>query len=177
MFHLEATVYLLRSVAARRLYLLFRVKDAEEALGVDECIVDIVEDALQLGDGGDDVAEQHHVIHDFTDGHARIAFQHQIGREDDNQHGTHLFHETLDAVIIESHLAGLHLVFGDLVLDVELFLSLDLLAVEALNDIYGVDDILDTLTLGLQMVAHFASPAFESFGLTVGDPEINRHDA
>ena len=72
--HLKQAVDLFRLVASRRLHLIVGVKDAKEALCVDECVVHIVEDALQLRDGRDDVAEQHHMVHDLTDGHARVAY-------------------------------------------------------------------------------------------------------
>ncbi len=174
---LEVAVYGLRSVLARRLDLLFGVEDAEETLRVDQRVVHIIEDALQLCDGRDDIAEQHHMVHDLTDGHARIFDEHQVGGEDDDQHGTHLSHEALETVVVESYPAGFHLVLCHLVLNVQLFLPLDLLTVETFDNIDGVDDVLDTLTFRLQMAAHLAPPALEPPRLPVGDPEVNRHDA
>ena len=174
---LELPGHLVRAVAAGGLDLAVGVQDAEEALRIDERVVDVVEDALQLRDRGDDVAEQHHVVHDLSDGHPGILLQHEEGRQDDDQHGADLPHETLESVVVEGHAAGLHLVLRDPVLDVQLLARLDLLAVEALDDVDGVDDVLDALALGLEVRAHLAAPALEAARLAVGDPEIDRHDA
>ena len=40
----------------------------------------IVVDAVQLPDGGADVGKQHHVIHNLTNRHPRILYQHQVRR-------------------------------------------------------------------------------------------------
>ena len=177
MLDFKFAVDLLGFVAARRLHFFFRVEDAEEALGVNQGVVHVVEDALQLRDGGDDIAEQHHVVHDLTDGHARIAFQHKVGGEDDDQHRAHLFHEALHAVVVKRYLTGFHLVFSDLILYVKLFLAFNLFAVEALDDVDGVDDVFDALALGLEVRAHLTAPAFQTAGLAVGNPEIDGNDA
>ena len=168
---------LLRTVFAAGLHLRVGVQHVEEAFGVDERVVHVVEDALQLGDGRDDVGEEHHVVHDLADAHSGILDENQIRREDDDQHRSYLPHEALEAVEVERHLACLHLVLGHLVLYVQLLLPLDLLAVERLDDRDGVDDVLDALALGLQVGAHFAAPALQALGLPDGDPEIHRNDA
>ena len=73
-FHFELAVDLFWLVAARWFHFLFCVKDTKEALGIDQSIVHVIEDALQLCDGCDDIAEQHHMVHDFTDGHAGVVY-------------------------------------------------------------------------------------------------------
>ena len=174
---LEVAVDLLGTMVARRLDFLLGVEDAEEALRVDQRVVHVVENALQLGDGGNDVAEQHHVVHNLTDGHTRILAEHQVGGEDDDQNGADLLDKALKAVVVEGDLTGLHLVLGHLVLDIQLFLGLNLFAVETLDDVDGVDDVLDALALAFQMRPHFAAPPLEPTRLAVGDPEIDGHDA
>ncbi len=167
---------LLRPVAAAGLHLRLRIQDVEEAFRIDERVVHIVKNALELCDGGDDVGEKHHVVHDLTDGHARVLDEHQIGREDDHQHRTHLLDEALEAIVVEAHAARLHLVGRHLVLDFQLFVRLNLFPVEALDDIDGVDDVLDALALAFQVRAHFPPPSLQALGLPVGNPEIHRDD-
>ena len=87
-----------------------------------------------------------------------------------------MLHEALHAVVIERHAAGFHLVFSHLVLNVELFLAFNLLAVETLDDVDRVDDVFDALALGFQVVAHLAAPAFQPSRLADGNPKVNRHD-
>ena len=117
------------------------------------------------------------MVHDFTDAHARVFNKHKVGSEDDDEHRAHLPYKTLETVVVKRHAAGLHLVLRHLVLDVKLFLRLDFLAVETLDDIDGIDDILDSLALGFQMAAHLAPPALEPTCLPVGDPKIDGHNA
>ena len=168
---------LLRPVVSAGFDFAVGVKDAEEAFGIDEGVIDVVEDALELGDGGDDVGKKHHVVHDLTDGHAGVLNEHQICRENDDQHGPNLFYEALDAVEVEADSAGLDLVRGYLVLELELLPGLDSFPVEGLYDIDGVNDVLYSLALGFHVAAHFASPSLESFCLPICNPEINRHDS
>ena len=176
MAKLELAGNLRGTVVTGGLDFLFGIEDAEEAFSVDQGVVDVIENALQLGDRCDDVAEEHHVVHDLTDRHAGVFDQDQVGRQDDDQDRADLLDETLDPIIIEGHLARLHLVLGHPVLDVQLLVRLDPLTVEALDDVDGINDILDALALGLDMRAHLAAPALETFCLPVGDPEIDRHD-
>ena len=116
------------------------------------------------------------MVHDFTDGHARILDEHQIGGKNDDQHRSHLFHKALDAVVVKTDPAGFHLILRHLILDVQLLARLDALPVEGLDDADGVDDVLDALALGFQVMAHLPSPSFEPPRLTDGNPEIHRHD-
>ena len=73
-FQFKLAVNLFGTIIPRRLDVFFRIQNAEEAFGINQRVVHVVEDALQLRDGRDDVAEQHDVVHDFTDGHAGIAY-------------------------------------------------------------------------------------------------------
>ena len=173
---LEASLHLLGLVVAARLHFLLGLNDTEITLGVDECVVEGVEDALQLCDGRGDVREEHHMVHDLTDGHARIVDEHEVGSEDDDQHGAYLLHELLPTVVIEHHLACAYLVVGERRLDVELFLRLDALAIERLDDVDRLDDRHDAVRLGLAVAAHLLAPSAQLMCLVRGDPDIDRHD-
>ena len=153
------------------------MEDAEKAFGIDKGVVHIVKNALQLGDGGNDVGKEHHVIHYLTDGHPRILYEDQIGGEDDDQHCSHLLDKTLDAAVVKADLPGFHLIGRYLVLKIQLLAGLDPFPVEGLDDVDGVDNVLDALALALQIAAHFPAPAFEPASLAIGNPEINGDDS
>ena len=138
--NLEIASYLCGTVVARWLCLVFGIEDVEESLCIDEGIVEGVEDELQLGDGGCDVGEEHDVVHDLTDGHARIFDEDEVGGEDDDEHSADLLDEALHAVETEGGLAHKHLIVGELRLDVPLLLALDVLAIEGLDDVHALDD-------------------------------------
>ena len=82
------------------------MKNAEESFGIDERVVHIIENALQLRNRGYHIAEQHHVIHNLSYTHTGIIDENQIGRKDDDEHGTDLFHKTLKSVVIETTFGG-----------------------------------------------------------------------
>ena len=91
--HLEVAFHLLRPVAARGLHLVLRVDDVEIAFGINQGVVQVVEDALERRDRGCHVGEQHDVVHDLTDRHPRIAAQDEVGGQDDDQDRSGLAHE------------------------------------------------------------------------------------
>ena len=95
---LEVALHLFGTVSARSLHLLVSPQDAEESLGIDKGIVHIVVDAMELAYRRTHIGEEHHVVHDLTNRHARIVDQHEIGRQDDNEHRAYLLEETLQAV-------------------------------------------------------------------------------
>ena len=173
---IETSLHLLRPVVAARLHFLFGFNHAEITLGIDECVVERVEDALQLRDGRGDVGKKHHVVHDLTDGHARIVDEDKISGEDDDQHGAYLLHELLPTVVVEHHLACAYLIVGKCRLDVELLLRFDAFAIERLDDVDRLDDRHDAVRLGLAIAAHLLAPTAQLMGLVSGDPDIDRHD-
>ena len=138
--YFELAFHLVGTISARRLFLIFGIEDVEEAFGIDEGIVEGVEDELQLGNGGCDVGEEHDVVHDLTDAHAWIFDEDEVGGEDDDEHSADLLHEALHTVETEGGLADEHLIVGELRLDVPLLLALDVLAIEGLDDVHALDD-------------------------------------
>ena len=169
----EVALDLLGLVAAGGLYLGVGVENVEVALGVDEGVVHIVEYSLELCDRGHDVAEEHHVVHDLAYGHPGIFDEHEVGGEDDDQHRADLLDEGLQTVVVEGRLADAHLVIGEPGLQVPLLIALDLLAVEALDDVDALDDAHYAVALDLPEVPHIAAPALELLGLADGDPEVD----
>ena len=164
-------------MSARVFHLVVGLKNAKETLGIDERIVHIVVDAVQLADGGTDIGEEHHMVHDFSDGHARIVGQHEIGRQDDDKHGAYLLQKTLQTIEEITLLAGVELQVGHGALQISLPAGFDLLAVERLDDGDALDDVEDALTDRLMSTEYAAPSALHALGLNVGDPEIDGHDA
>ena len=117
------------------------------------------------------------MVHYLTNGHPGVIYEHQISREDDYKDGPHLPYETLEAVEIERHAAGFHLVGRDLVLDVQLLLPLNLFPVEGLYDVNGINDVLYALALGFKVGSHLPAPSLEPFCLPHRYPEIHRDNA
>ena len=164
------------TVGAGRFPFAVGIEYVEEAFGVDEGVVEGVEDALQLGDGSCDVGKEHDVVHDFTDGHARVLDEHEIGGEDDDEHGAYLLHAALGSVEAEGGLAHEHLVVGELGLYVPLLAALDGLAVEGFDDVHALDDADDAAGFLFSEMAHVLSPAFEPTRLPDGDEDVDGYD-
>ena len=131
---LEVTAHLSGLMCAGGFHLVVSIQNAKEPLGIDERIVHVVVDAVQLSDGRADVGKEHHVVHNLTDGHARIVYQHEVGRQDDNEYGTNLFEETLQTIIKVALFARVQLQSRHVTLDGGLTVGLDLFAVERLDD-------------------------------------------
>ena len=85
------------------------MQDAKESLGIDQSVVHVVVDAVQLTYGGADVGEEHDVIHDLAYRHAGIVYQHEVGRQDDNEHRTNLLQKAFQTVEEVALLAGVQL--------------------------------------------------------------------
>ena len=171
----EVALHFLRAVVAALLGLLVRVKDVKEAFGIDEGVVHIVKDAVELGDGGGDVGEEHYVVHNLSNCHSRVADEHQVGGEYDDEHGAELADEVLESVVIERSPAHKHLVVSELGLDVPLLLAFYLLAVEGLDHVDALYDVHHAVALDFTVAAHIAAPAVELAGLAYGDPDIDGH--
>ena len=169
---LEMAVDRFGLVTARGLDLVVGIEDVEESFGIDKGLVHIVEYHLKLADRGYHVGEQHDMIHDLTDGHAGIADEDQIGRQDDDEDGADLLHEALEAVEEEADLARGHLVVCQTNLQVQLLVALDALAVERLDDVDALDDVHDAVALLLVVGAHLSPPAAKLLGLEPGDQEV-----
>ena len=174
---LEVALHLRRTVLACGLHLVVGMQDTEESLGVDERVVHVVVDAVELPDGRADVGEEHHMVHDFSDGHAGIVDEHEIGGEDDDEHGADLLEKTLQTVEHITLLAGVELQVGHRALDVGLASRLYLFAVERLDDGDALDDVEDALAHRLMAAEDAAPPAFHPIGLDIGDPEVDGDDA
>ena len=173
---LEVACHLLWLMLPSGLHLLVGLKDAEEAFGVDQGVVHIVIDTVQLSDGGADIGEEHHVIHDLTNRHTWVIYQHQISRQDDDEHGAYLFQETFQAIEQVSLFAGVQLQVGHRTLDACLTVGLYLLTVERLDDSDALDDVQNTLTHSLMPAEDTSATAFHAGGLDIGHPEIERYD-
>ena len=163
-------------IRTRGLALIVRIQYVKETLRIDQRIVHLVKDPLQLRDGSRDVRKQHHMIHDLADGHARIAREHQIGSEDDDQHRAHLTDKTLQTVIAEGSLANQHLVVRESRLQLPLLLTLNLLAVEGLDYADALDDIHHAVALLLTIHPHVTTPSLQLVRLRNGNPDVNGHD-
>ena len=174
---LEVALHRFRTVAARSLHLLVGPQDAEEALGIDEGVVHIVVDAMELTYRRTDIGEEHDVVHDLTNGHARIVNQHEVGRQDDDQHGAYLLKETLQTVEQIALLAHRELQARHLALQRCLALRFYLLTIEGLDDGDALDDVQYPLTDGLMASEDAAAPALHAAGLYIGDVEIDGDDA
>ena len=69
----KSTLYHSGAMAAGRLYFALGLQYAEKAFGIDQRIVQVIVDAVQLADRRANVAEQQHVVHNLTNGHAWIV--------------------------------------------------------------------------------------------------------
>ena len=151
------------------------VEDVEEAFGVGEGLVHLVVDAVELPDGRRHVVEQQNVEHDGPNGN--LPIEHQVGRQDDDEHHANLLDEGFEAVVEEVGFAGFQLGGHEVVLHAGLLLALVVFAHEALDDHNGVDDVDEALALLLAQAAQAAAHAVELVGLPVADPEVDRQDA
>ena len=175
-FHLEVALHLLRPVTARRFQLAFRIDDVEVAFGIDEGVVQVVENPLEGGNRCRHVGEEHNVVHDLTDRHAGIAAEDEIGGEDDNQDRAGLTHEAFQRVEPEGGAPDAELVAVVALLEFRLLPELDLLAVEGLDDVHALEDVHDAAAPALVEATHVLAGALELLPLHRGDPEVNRDD-
>ncbi len=174
--HLEVALHLLRPIAARGLQLAFRIDDVEVAFGIDEGVVQVVEDALEGGDRGRHVGEQHDMVHDLTDRHPGIAAEDEVGGQDDDQDRAGLAHEAFQRVEPEGGAPDAELVAVVALLELRLLPELDLLAVEGLHDIHALEDVHDAAAPALVEAAHVLAGALQLLPLQGGDPEIDGDD-
>ena len=151
-------------------------EDAEEAFGVDECVVEVVVDAVELTDGCADVVEEQDVIHDFADGHARIVDEDEVGGEDDDEDGAYLLDESFEAFEEEGDAAGLHLLSGRVVLEASLSVGFKGFAVEGFDDGDALDDVHNAVVESLMCAEDATTPTFHAGTLTSGYEEIYRDD-
>ena len=117
------------------------MEDAKEALGIDECIVHIIIDAMELTDRRTHIGKEHDMIHNLTNGHAWIIDEHQIGRKDNDEHSAYLLEETFQTVEKIGLFARSKLQIGHRALNARLTISLDLLAIERLDDGDALEDV------------------------------------
>ena len=175
-FHLEVALHLLGPVTARGLQLAFRIDDVEVAFGIDEGVVQVIEDPLERSDRGRHVGEEHNVVHDLTDRHAGIAAEDEIGGEDDNQDRAGLTHEAFQRVEPEGGAPDAELVAVVTLLEFRLLPELDLLAVEGLDDVHALEDVHDAAAPALVEAAHVLAGALQLLSLHRGNPEVDRDD-
>ena len=159
MANLKLALYLFRTVAAFWLHVRLGLHHGEIALSIDESIVESIEDSLQLSDGCRYVGKEHDMVHNLTNCHAWIVDQHQVGGKNDNKHGAYLLHEALPTVVVKHHLAGAQLIVGEVGLDSQLFVALNLFTVERLDNIDTLNDIDNTIALQLAGMAHLLPPS------------------
>jgi len=153
MLQFEVATDRLRTILARGLHLVVSLQNAEESLGIDEGVVHVVVDAVQLPDRRADIGKEHHVVHDFSYRHAGIVDEHEVGREDDDEHRAYLFEKTLQTIEEISLATRAELLVGHRALDGSLSLRLYLLAVERLDD----GDALQDVELTKRTVARLAN--------------------
>ena len=137
----EVALHLSRMMLTCGFHLAIGMQNTKEALGIDECIVHIIIDAMELTDRRTHIGKEHDVIHNLTNSHAWIIDEHEIGCEDDNQYGTYLLEETLQAVEEIGFLTRGELQIGHRALNARLTISLDLLAIERLDDGDALEDV------------------------------------
>ena len=163
-------------VAAGGLDLFVGVEDAEEPLGIDEGIVHVVIDAVELADWRADVGEEHHVVHNLTDGHAGIVDEHEVGGQYNNKYGADLFEEALQTSEEVGLFTRSQLQVGHGALDIRLAVGFNLLAVERLDDRYALDDVQDALRDGLMAAEDTAASTLHRRRLDICYPEIDGDD-
>ncbi len=174
--HLEVAFHLLRTVAARRFQLAFCIDDVEVTLRIHQGVVQVVEDALEGGDRGRHVGEQHDVVHDLADRHPGIAAEDEIGGEDDDEHRAGLAHETLQGVETEGGAPDAELVAVVAFLEFRLLPQFDLLPVEGLDDIHALEDVHDAAAPPLVETAHVLAGTRQFLSLERRNPEIDGDD-
>ena len=81
------------------------------------------------------------MIHNLTNGHAWIIDEHQIGRKDNDEHSAYLLEETFQTVEKIGLFARSKLQIGHRALNARLTISLDLLAIERLDDGDALEDV------------------------------------
>ena len=174
--HDEVTTHRLGSEAAGIFYLVICLEDAKEAFCVDKGIVQVVIDAVKLADGCTDIGEEHHMIHNLTNGHARIVDEYEIGGQNDDEHGAYLLQEALQSVEHKALAACTELLTCQAVLNGCLTVGLYLLTIERLDDGDALDDVQNALTDGLMAGEDAATTAFHTFRLNIRHPEVKRYD-
>ena len=174
--HLEVALHLLRPVSARGLQLAFRIDDVKIAFGIDEGVVQVVEDPLEGGDRRRHVGEQHDVVHDLTDRHPGIAAEDQVGSEDDDQDRAGLADEALQRIEPEGGAPDAELVAVVAFLELRLLPKLDFLPVEGLDDVHALEDVHDAAAPPFVEAAHVLAGALQLLPLQGGDPEVDGDD-
>lgn len=172
----EVALDLGRMMLACGFYLAIGMEDTKEPLGIDERIVHIIVDTMELADGGADISKEHHVVHNFSNGHARIIDEYEIGREDDDEYSANLFEKTLQAIKEVGFLTSGELQIGHGALDGSLAIGLYLFTIKRLDNGDALEDVQDALRYGLETSEDTSTTSLHLRGLDIGDPEIKGHD-
>ena len=85
------------------------------------------------------------MVHDLSNRHAGVVYQHEVGCQYDDEHRTYLLKEAFQAPEEVGLLAGGELQVGHRALDVGLAVGLYLLTVERLDDGDALDNVQDAL--------------------------------
>ncbi len=174
-FQFNFTFYFFRNIGSAVFDLVIRFQDVEEAFGVDQCIVYLIVDPVKLPDRGRDVPEEHNMEHNCADGHSSV--KHKPGRQDNDDHHTHLFDQAFDTVEDKSRFASLQLVIGHVMLNDPVLFRFRRLLYKRLDHRNRLDQADDAVVFGFPEISHLPPEAAQLAGLILADIEVNGYNA